>query len=79
MITADPAFIPVITPALFTVAIKLFEVDHTPPGVAELNVIVDASQTVFEPVSAATTGVGRTVTVITAELEVHPAAFVPCA
>ena len=60
-----------------TVATKPFEEVHTPPGVAELNVIVEASQTVFEPVSAATTGVGNTVTVTTAELDVHPAAFVP--
>ena len=68
-----------MTPALSTLAMKLLEVDQTPPGVAELKAIVEASHTLFAPVSAATTGVGKTVTVNTAELEVQPAALVPCA
>ena len=51
-----PASTPVTTPAALTVAVAVFAVDHTPPGVALDNVVVAPSHKVVVPVIAATTG-----------------------
>ena len=55
---------------------KLFADVQTPPGVADVKVMLPPSQTVFAPVIAATTGAAFTVTFTIEDCVVHPAAFV---
>ena len=59
---AVPADMPVTTPVLPIVATPELLLLHTPPALALLNVIVDASQTVVVPVIVPAFGNGLTVT-----------------
>lgn len=65
--TAVPAVTPVTTPVELTVAFGL-PVDHTPPGVALLRVMVDVSHTAVGPVIGATTGSVFTVMILAAPI-----------
>lgn len=68
-----PGLIPVTTPVTaFTAATVLFAVDHKPPDCAFARVTVPFSHTEAEPVLAAKTGSGFTVTVVVAEVAEQP-------
>ena len=56
-----PADTPVTTPLLFTVAIAVLLLLQVPPDVTSANVMVELTQTLDEPVIAATTGNAFTV------------------
>ncbi len=65
---AKPAAIPVTVTGEPVVADKLAipvagDIDHVPPGVVLVNVVVPAIHKVSTPVVAATTGAGVTVTI----------------
>ena len=53
---AVPAAIPLTVPELLTVAMVALLLLHTPPVVVLDKVVVDPTQTLFEPVMAATDG-----------------------
>jgi len=57
---AFPAATPVTTPDVFTVAVPVELVDHVPPVVELLRVVVVPGQTLVDPVIVA--GIGLTVT-----------------
>ncbi len=58
-----PAAMPVTTPPALIVATAVLDDDQVPPAVASAKVVVRPTQTLIEPVMAATTGSGFTVTV----------------
>ena len=51
-----PAATPVTIPVLFTVAIAVLLLLHTPPAVALLNVVVEPTQALVVPVIGLTVG-----------------------
>jgi hypothetical protein len=72
----DPAATPLTTPEAFTVAFVASLVDHTPPAVGFVTVIVALEQTVTGPAIAPTTGLGSIVNTIEAVLVQDPAVTV---
>ena len=72
LIVAVPADTPVTSPLLFTVAILVALLLHTPPGVASANWVVPCEHTDWLPVIAATTGALPTVTVLVTWVDPQP-------
>ena len=66
---AVPAAIAVTVPELLTVAIPALLLLQTPPVMVLDNVVVDPTQTLFEPVIAATDGNPFTVTTVVTAVE----------
>ena len=72
----EPAVTEVTNPVASTVATLLLDEDQTPPVVASANCVVAPIHTSVEPVIAATTGSGFTITCVDAEVAAQPEAFV---
>ena len=70
---AVPAATPVTTPVVaFTVAIPVAPLDHDPPDVVEVNVVVPATQIAWVPLNVPADGAAVTVTVRVAVLLAQP-------
>ena len=75
VIVSLPAFTPVITPALLTVALSLLTL-HVPPAIPSISAVLLPEHTPVAPVIAGTAGIEPTVTV-TLDASEQPLVLVP--